>query len=93
MAVTFLATIPLLQSAIQVSGDGGARIKLDVPDECMDAVVALMGMRGQVLRVTVELEKQMVSNGKPELETRRQRQPKWSTAEKPGVDGTAGESG
>jgi hypothetical protein len=55
MSVTFLATISMLQSAIQIAGDGGARIKLDIDDTGMDAVMALSGMRGELLRVTVEL--------------------------------------
>lgn len=69
--VTFAATIPLLQSAIQVSGEGGARIKLDVPDECMDAVVALMGMRGEVLTVTVQTEAE--TRSKQDGKSNRQR--------------------
>lgn len=52
--ITFLASIAPLQSAITIASDGGARIKVDVPESEMQAVVRLMGMRGKVLRVTVE---------------------------------------
>jgi hypothetical protein len=51
-----MATISMLQSAIQIAGDGGARIKLDIDDSGMDAVMALSALRGELLRVTVETE-------------------------------------
>ena len=94
--VAFLATIPLLQSAIQVSGDGGLRLKLDVPESEMDAAVGLLTLRGQVLRVTVAPEKQATTgNGtdKDKLAEGRQRKPRWSATEKPSADGAPGESG
>jgi hypothetical protein len=56
--VTFLASFPNIQTAIRVAGDGGARILLDIPEDEMPAIVRLMLMRGQVIRVTVEPEKQ-----------------------------------
>lgn len=52
--LTFLASIAPLQSAITIASEGGARIKIDIPESEMDAVVRLMGMRGKVLRITVE---------------------------------------
>ncbi len=54
--IEFLAVIPDLQSAIQIAGDGGARVKLDVADDDIDAVVQLLALRGQVLRVRVQAE-------------------------------------
>ena len=51
--VTFLASIAMLASAIQVAGDGGCRLKLDLDDTQVDAIVQLMAMRGEVLQVTV----------------------------------------
>lgn len=88
MAVTFLCSIAPLQSAIQVAGDAGMRLKLDIPDSEMDAAVQLLGMRGQVLRVTVELEavKHHEISDAGELETRSKRQPKWTTTKRPDVD-------
>ena len=52
--VVFLASIAPLQSAIMISSDGGARVKLDIPESEMPAIVRLMLMRGKVLRVTFE---------------------------------------
>jgi hypothetical protein len=92
--VTFLATISMLQSAIQIAGDGGARLKLDLDDTQMDAIVALSAMRGQLLTVTVEPEIQAVTGGKTgDVSTGRQRKPRWTTSEKPGTHGAVGESG
>ena len=54
--IVLLASLPPLQSAITISGDGGARIKLDVPESEMDAVMRLAGLRGVVFRVTIEPE-------------------------------------
>jgi hypothetical protein len=54
--VTFLASFPNIQTAIRVAGDGGARILLDIPEDELPAIARLLLMRGQVLRVTVELE-------------------------------------
>jgi len=54
--IVLLASLPPVQSAITISGDGGARIKLDVPESEMDAVMRLAALRGELLRVTVEVE-------------------------------------
>lgn len=53
---TFRAIIPNLQSAIQVSGDGGWRVKLDIPATDEANALELLTMRGRVLQITVELE-------------------------------------
>lgn len=54
-SVQFLASIPPLQSALQISGDGGGRLKLDFDDSQTEAVLALLGWRGQLIEVTVRL--------------------------------------
>lgn len=53
-AITFLASIAPLQSAITIASDGGARVKIDIPEEEMPAIVRLLLMRGCVLKVTIE---------------------------------------
>jgi hypothetical protein len=53
-AVTFLASIAPLQSAITIASDGGARVKIDIPEDEMAAVMLLTMMRGRVLKITVE---------------------------------------
>lgn len=52
--LTFTASIAPLQSAIMISSDGGARVKIDIPEDEMPAIVRLMLMRGKVLRITIE---------------------------------------
>lgn len=54
--LTFTASIAPLQSAITIASDGGARVKIDIPEDEMPAIVRLMLMRGKVLRITVEDE-------------------------------------
>lgn len=52
--LTFTASIAPLQSAITIASDGGARVKLDIPEDEMPAIVRLMLYRGKVLRITIE---------------------------------------
>ena len=52
--LTFIASIAPLQSAITIAHDGGARVKIDIPESEMPAIVRLMLMRGVVLKITVE---------------------------------------
>lgn len=53
--ITFEASIAPLQSAITIASDGGARIKIDIPEREMPSIVRMMLMRGKVLRITVEV--------------------------------------
>lgn len=52
--LTFIASIAPLQSAITIAHDGGARVKIDIPEDEMPAIVRLMLMRGRALRITIE---------------------------------------
>jgi len=54
--LTFLASIAPLQSAITIAHDGGARVKIDIPEDEMPAIVRLMLYRGMRLKITVEVE-------------------------------------
>ena len=54
--LTFLASIAPLQSAITIASDGGARVKIDIPESEMPAIVRLMLYRGQRLRITLEID-------------------------------------
>lgn len=51
--MTFLATIPPVAGALDGHGDGGGRVKLDVPENNMGAFMQLFALRGKVLRVTI----------------------------------------
>ena len=57
-ALTFLASIAPLQSAITIASDGGARVKIDIPESELGKISKVMGLRGKVLRVSVQVVKQ-----------------------------------
>ena len=86
-ALTFLASIAPLQSAIQISSDGGARVKLDIPEDEMPAIVRLLLMRGRVLRITVEPDEALKNKTKQNATQRNHKQSQWSSSQKPGDDG------
>ena len=50
----FQATLPPILSAVKVSGDGGLRIQLDVPQTDEADALKLLLWRERVLRITVE---------------------------------------
>lgn len=54
----FRASLPMILSAIKVSGDGGARIQFDVPDSDLAEALKLLLWRERVLVMTVEPESQ-----------------------------------
>ena len=50
----FVATIPPIQSAVSLSGEGSARLKLDIPESDMSEVLKLIAFgREQALRIVV----------------------------------------
>ena len=51
--ISFLASLPPIQSAIKLDGQGGARIQLEVPEEDIMEVMKLAMLKGIVFRVTV----------------------------------------
>ena len=56
--LTFLASIAPLQSALTIASDGGVRVKLDIPETEMTKIGRLAGLRGKVLKVTVQVVRQ-----------------------------------
>ena len=59
-AASFLAAFPAIQSAIKIYGDRqGMRIQFDIPESEMGEAVKLLMWREQVLRVTVEPEREV----------------------------------
>jgi hypothetical protein len=53
--ITMIASLPPIQSAINVDGqEGSSRIKLDIPGSELPQVVKLMLYRGQVFKITIE---------------------------------------
>jgi hypothetical protein len=53
--ITFIASLPPIQSAINLDGNGdGARIKLDIPRSDIQAVLQLQALSGTVFKVTID---------------------------------------
>ena len=53
--IQFLATLPAIQSALNISGGGdGARIKLDIPQTDLAEAIKLSLLQGKVFKVTIE---------------------------------------
>jgi len=56
-SVTFKATIPAIETAIKIHGDGGARMILDVAENNLAGFLPALVFRGKNIRVTLELDK------------------------------------
>ena len=57
MEIKFTASLPPIQSAINLDGNGdGARIKLDIPRTDIQAILELQGLSGESFRVTIECD-------------------------------------
>lgn len=54
--IVFQAAFPPIQSAIKVDGSGGARLQLDVSEEYMEQVMALLALRGKILLVAIKAD-------------------------------------
>ncbi len=53
-AVSFPATIPPMETAIKIHGEGGARMMLDIAESDLGAFLPALVMRGRRLKVTLE---------------------------------------
>lgn len=84
----FRASLPSILSAIKVSGDGGLRLQLDVPDSDMAEALRLLLWRECVLIVTVKPDLQVVTGEQAgDVPPRAKRQSTWKAAQKQGIDG------
>ena len=52
-SVSFPATIPPMETAIKIHGEGGARLQLDIAEADLGAFVQALPMRGKRLIVTL----------------------------------------
>lgn len=53
MVITFMASLPAMQSAIKI-GQDGARVQLDVPESELAQMLGLINCRNKALKVTIE---------------------------------------
>lgn len=54
MHISFIASIPMIQTAISFGGDGATRLKLDIPESELANAAKLLLFKGQSFRVTVD---------------------------------------
>lgn len=54
MEIEFIASLPDIQSAISIGGDGATRVKLDIPESELAEAVKLVMLKGQAFRVKIE---------------------------------------
>ena len=52
--VSFTASIPPIETAIKIHGDGGARLILDIAESDLGAFLPACTMRGKRIKVTLE---------------------------------------
>jgi len=55
--VSFVASIPPIETAIKIHGQEGARLVLDVADSDLGDFFPVTLLRGKVLRITIDVEK------------------------------------
>ena len=53
MKISFVASLPDIQSAISIGGDG-VRIKLDVPESDLPNAIRLVMLKGQAFTVVID---------------------------------------
>jgi hypothetical protein len=56
LPVTFRASIPPMETAIKIHGEGGARLQLDIAESDLAGFLPALVMRGCVLSVTLKKE-------------------------------------
>jgi hypothetical protein len=54
--VSFIASIPPIQSAIKIAGDAGMRITLDIPESELMNAISLLAFRDNILHVEIKVE-------------------------------------
>lgn len=53
MEISFIASLPDIQSAILISGDGATRLKLDIPESELPEAIKLVMLKGTAFRVSI----------------------------------------
>ncbi len=56
MRISFLATVPDIMSAINISGQGTVRLKLDIPESEIAEAVKLVLLKNTAFRVTIDAD-------------------------------------
>ena len=64
MKIEFIASLPDIQSAINIGGDGSTRLKLDIPESELSEAMKMVLFKGQAFKVTIESIKEQNWGGK-----------------------------
>lgn len=56
--LVFNASLPSIQSAIQISGDGSARVKFDIPSSEINAILKLPQFTGKSFKLCLVVDEQ-----------------------------------
>jgi hypothetical protein len=74
--ISFLASLPQIQSAIRFAGDGSVRVQLEVPASERANVVPLIALNDCVLEVTIKVRvEESQSFGETEARSRTAKRP------------------
>ena len=56
MEIEFIASLPDIQSAILISGEGATRVKLDIPESEIAEAIKLVMLKGMAFKVKISEE-------------------------------------
>lgn len=54
MKIEFIASLPDIQTAIKIGGDGSTRLQLDIPENEIANAVKLVMLKGKAFKVVLE---------------------------------------
>lgn len=54
LKIEFIASLPDIQSAISIGGDGATRVKLDIPESDLAQAIKLVMVKGKAFQVSIE---------------------------------------
>ena len=83
-SITFLASLPDIQSAVKV-GQDTMRVQFDIPETEKANAVPLLALFGVVLRVTVQVEHEGFSSGSERQPPKRRKAKKRVVPGDPGL--------
>jgi len=58
MKIEMQASLPMIQSAISIGGDGATRVKLDIPSSELPNALKLVMLQGKAFKLTIEAEEE-----------------------------------
>lgn len=58
MKIEMKASLPMIQSAISIGGDGATRVKLDIPSSELPNALKLVMLQGKAFKLTIETEEE-----------------------------------